>query len=131
ALISAAADGGDFGVRARKILRGDGRRCSGPQDGDLDRVHHRERLTVPAVGQEDDSLNGGQSVSLSVGREVAVYLGGKVVPGQRKDGRLDVETAASDMRAEDSTDDASQLYRTDRRPAINSATAEQGFEPVG
>src|SRR5207245_6756340 len=79
----------------------------------------------------DDSLNGGQSESLSVGREVAVHLGGKVVPSQRKDGRLDVETAASDMRAEDSTDDASQLYQTDRRPAINSATAEQGFEAVG
>jgi len=131
ALVSAAADSRDSGVHVRKMLRGDGCRCSGPQDGDLNRVHHRERLTVPAIGQEDDSLNGGQSESLSVGREVAVHLGGKVVPSQRRDGRLDVETAASDMRAEDSTDDASQLYQTDRRPAINSATAEQGFESVG
>src|SRR2546427_6508080 len=52
-----------------------------------------ERLTVPAIGQEDDSLNGGQSESLSVGREVAVHLGGKVVPGQRKDGRSEEHTS--------------------------------------
>src|SRR5207253_9994140 len=48
-LIAAAANGGRAGAGAGEVLRGDGRRRAGPQDGDLDRVHHRQGKTVGRI----------------------------------------------------------------------------------
>ena len=102
-LVAAAHDRRDPGVLPREVLRGHRRRRAGPEDGDLDRVHQRQRSAVLGIAERDNALNERQADARVAGK-VGVDLGGEVGvrgTGRREHAGLDVEAAAVHVKAED------------------------------
>jgi hypothetical protein len=98
ALHAGAADRRYGRAGAREMAGGQGGGRAGAVDGDLYRIHHRQRSSVGAVGQVDDALHGRQAVGRRIAREVAVDLDGNLGVSAEQCGAFGVERSAGNVQ---------------------------------
>src|SRR4051812_37717829 len=79
-LPATAADGHDSGVGTRELTGSNRRSRCGSKCRDLDGIHEREQLTGSGVAQDDDALDGWQSVRLWIAGKIRVCLGDEILP---------------------------------------------------
>src|SRR5882724_9104690 len=99
-LDAASTDGRDARRRAGQVLRRHRGSGAGAEDGDLDGVHHGQGPAVFAVAEHDQTLDGGQTGSARIVREIAVHFGSEGAARSRQQRGLDVKASAGHRNSE-------------------------------